>query len=172
MEDKDQTYNFIGDSLIEYWPLDETFPSQIVYNFGKAGAGIKYLENFKGSFTGQDVVIMIGTNDSGIFYSDKIDDYIESYLQTISNLTDKTIYLFSILPREQKTDPADINTYIDLFNNKVKSLLKDYPNFQYIDVFNDFMYKDHINYQFFSDGLHLTIYGYEVLSAKLLDKIY
>lgn len=167
MEEGDIRYNFVGDSIINRWPLDECFPSQLVYNYGKSGAGVDYLEEYAGAFIGQDVVVMIGTNDNYKFYFQDIDNYVNHYLETISRLTDKTIYLYSVLPRNHEGDPSDVNSKISLFNDKIKSRLGSYPKIHYIDVFDEFLYKDDANPQYFADGLHPNIYGYEVLSSKL-----
>lgn len=169
--DNKNVYNFVGDSIIYQWPLNVTFPSQIVYNYGRSGVGVNYLERYNNSFNNQNVVVMIGTNDYYLFYRDNISDYVESYLEIINNLTDLKIYLISVLPREYKGDPEDINIKIEEFNSLVKSRLQEYPKIEYIDVYNDFLYKDHINYQYYVDGLHLTIYGYDLLSSKILEKI-
>lgn len=171
MDDSDPKYNFIGDSIITRWPLDETFPSQLVYNYGKSGSGIDYLEPFAGRFYGQKVVVIMGTNDYQEFYGDNLKEYVSHYLQTISALTDETVYLFSVLPRHFKGDPADINDMIKHFNGMVKEHLDACPNIEYIDVYEDFIDGSHINYQYYSDGLHLNTYGYEILTSKLLSRI-
>ena len=168
--DKDNTYCFVGDSIIARWPIDETLPSQMVYNHGRSGAGIAYIKELTNRFNGNDVVVMIGTNDNYHFYSDDIDSYVETYLGAISKLTDKNIYLYSVLPREFVYDNPDINDKICLFNKKVKNSLADYPRIIYIDVFDEFLYDGHINYQYYSDGLHLNGYGYEILSTYFLMK--
>lgn len=167
----DKAYYFVGDSLIARWPLDETFPSHLVYNFGKSGAGINYIQELSSRFEGNDVVVLIGTNNHNYFTSENIDEYLYNYLYSINKLTDRNIYLISVLPREFKTDDKDINEHITSFNDKVRASVKAYPNIIYIDVYNDFMDGNHINYQYYSDGLHLNIYGYEILSNKLLHAI-
>lgn len=170
--EEDNVYAFVGDSIITRWPLDETFPSQLVYNFGKSGEGIKYIIEQKNAFIGKDVVVMIGTNDYSIFYTQNLNDYASVYLDAISNLTDRRIYLYSVLPRKFQTDPFDINDKISEFNYKIKELIVNYPSIYYMDVYDDFLYHDDINYQYYSDGLHLNIFGYELLSLKLLDIIH
>ena len=166
--EQDKVYNFIGDSIIARWPIGETFPSQLVYNYGKSGAGIEYLNNYCHSFDGQDVVVLIGTNDNHLFAEDNVDEYITNYLSLISMLTDENIYLFSVLPREFKNDSSTINYYISNINAGIKNNVSNYPNITYIDVYKEFMNNGQINYQYYSDGLHLNIYGYEILSSYLL----
>lgn len=170
-EVENDTYIFIGDSIIARWPLDETFPSRLVYNYGKSGAGISYIAESGNQFNGNSVVVMIGTNDNYYFSSDDVDSYIKIYLDAIENLTDKRIYLFSVLPREFSNDIDEINERIEIFNKKIKEKVVDYHHITYIDVFNDFMDGKHINYQYYSDGLHLNIYGYEILSSKLMQVV-
>lgn len=168
---ENDTYIFVGDSIIARWPLDETFPSRLVYNYGKSGAGISYIAESSNRFNGNDVVVMIGTNDNNYFSSYDVGSYIETYLDAIENLTDRRIYLFSVLPREFNNDIAEINEKIENFNKKIKEKVVDYHHITYIDVFNDFMDGKHINYQYYSDGLHLNIYGYEILTSRLLQVI-
>ena len=169
--EKDKTYCFVGDSIIALWSLAETLPSWLVYNYGKSGAGISYIQGLQGRFSDKDVVVMIGTNDSYRFVSENMDEYVSDYLKAINNLTDKNIYLFSVLPREFDGDYKDINNYISQFNGKVRAAISAYPNITYLDVYSDFMYEHHINYQYYSDGLHLNSFGYEVLSSKLIKVI-
>ena len=169
--DKDLPYYFVGDSIIARWPLDETIPSLLVYNYGKSGAGISYLEDISNQFLGKDVVVMVGTNNNTYFYTEEIDDYVDRYLRAVSSLTDKKIYLFSVLPREFINDSKDINEKITLFNSKIKESLTNYPQIVYIDVFDEFMNDGHINYQYYHDGLHPNNYGYEVLSSYFLKEI-
>ncbi|MGN0205716.1 MAG: SGNH/GDSL hydrolase family protein [Muribaculaceae bacterium] len=171
-KDKDHAYNFVGDSLIARWSLSESFPSLLTYNFGKSGSGISYIRELEGRFVGTDVVVLTGTNDENNFYPDKIDNYINDYLGAINKLSDNNIYLISVLPRKFEGDPEDVNDRIANFNQRVKDALSAYPNIVYIDVFDNFMDGDHINYQYYSDGLHLSVYGYEFLSSRLLNKIY
>lgn len=167
----DNAFYFVGDSLIARWPLGETFPSYLTYNLGKSGAGINYIQELRFRFVGNDIVVLIGTNDNNYLTSENIDEYLYTYLNSINELTDRTIYLFSVLPREFKTDDKYINDKISSFNDKVKASLKAYPNIIYIDVYNDFMDGNHINYQYYSDGLHLNTYGYDILSDKLFHAI-
>ena len=171
-KDKDHTYNFVGDSLIARWSLSESFPSLLTYNFGKSRSGISYLRELGGKFVGTDVVVLTGTNDENNFYPDKIDNYIDDYLGAINKLSANHIYLISVLPRKFEGDTEDTNDRIANFNQRVKNALSAYPNIVYIDVFENFMDGDHINYQYYSDGLHLSVYGYEYLSYRLLNKIF
>ncbi|MDE6811880.1 MAG: hypothetical protein K2J15_05960 [Muribaculaceae bacterium] len=171
-QDEVDAYNFVGDSIIARWPIDETLPSQVVFNYGNSGSGITYIRSLSGKFFGTEVAVLIGTNDYRYFKPEKVDNYVRVYLDAINQLTDRNIYLFSVLPREFKKDDADINVYIANFNSKIKEALSDYPNIIYIDVFEDFMKDGHINYQYYSDGLHLNIYGYTLLSSTFLKTIY
>lgn len=164
-------YNFVGDSLIARWPLDEDFPSQLVYNHGKSGEGIDYLNQFGSTLYGSDVVVIIGTNDLKKISEGDIDSYVGVYLDKVSILTNQTIYLYSVLPRDASHDPNDINAKIETFNHQVQTCLKNYPKIKYLDVYEDFLLDGKINNQYYSDGLHLTTYGYEVLTQKLLSKI-
>lgn len=170
-EHEDLRLNFVGDSLVARWPLSETFPSQYVLNYGISGQGIDYLESLSNRFIGETIIVQIGTNNNNMFTPSQIDQYLERYINALSATGAGTIYLYSLLPREFNGDPGDINQRISTFNLLVSERVSDIDNIIYIDVYNRFMYGDHINYQYYSDGLHLNIYGYEVLTKALLDKL-
>ncbi len=163
--------NFIGDSIIARWPLSETFPSYYTANYGVSGKGISYVESLKGRFTGETVIIEIGTNDNLSFIGESIDDYADQYIDAIIGTGAKTIYLYPVLPRDFKNDREYVNANIEDFNRIIRDRVEGISSVVYLDVYDLFMYENHINYQYYSDGLHLNIYGYEVLSKCLMDNL-
>ena len=170
--DKDVTILAIGDSIIARWPLDATLPSQLVYNYGLSGSGIEYIEKLSIYTDTNDVaMVMIGTNDKKYYLNEPVDEYVERYLSAISRIDCNKIYLYSILPRRFATEPAEINKKIANLNAKIQEALPAYPKIEYIDVFDSFMDGDDINYQYYTDGLHLNDYGYEILSSALLKRL-
>ena len=170
-DEYDIKLNFVGDSIVARWPLSETFPSQYVLNYGVSGEGIDYLESLNGRFNGETIVVEIGTNNNNLFTPDNITEYVTRYIKALTATGAREIYLYSVLPREFKGDPSITNQLISDFNRLVAHHVKDIDNIIYLDVYNLFIYDDHINYQYYSDGLHLNIYGYEVLSEVLLNNL-
>lgn len=165
----DVKLNFIGDSIVARWPLSETFPAQYVTNYGVSGSGVQYMESLGGRFQGETVVIEMGTNDNILFVPEYVEDYVERYVKAVCATGAKTIYLYSVLPREFRNDSQDVNARIRNFNMMVAERVRAYDNIIYIDVYGSFVSDSHINYQYYSDGLHLNIYGYEVMAKALLD---
>lgn len=47
--------DFIGDSIIARWDIDEYFPTWQVSNYGVSGAGIDYTEGNASRFVGKQV---------------------------------------------------------------------------------------------------------------------
>lgn len=165
----DSEIYFVGDSLIARWDLKSSFPSHIVINDGLSGARIDYIESHAGLYSGNDVVVMIGTNDLYRLKDyDTLSRYADEYIQALTNLDATHIYLFSILPRNFAGENHQyLNTIIHL-NTLINDRAKNYPSITYIDVYDKFLLDpSHINPQYFSDGLHLTPQGYEILHNSL-----
>lgn len=165
---KDPTIDFVGDSIVARWDINEDFPSYCVYNHGIGGSGIELLNSYRSRFMDNDVVVISGTNDHHYFASDRRNDYAQKYIKAIEALTNKRIYIFSVLPRKFEGDRDHINKDIEAFNMLIKSLVQDIDRITYLDVYNDFMKGSDINYRYYSDGLHPNTIGYEILTQKLL----
>lgn len=165
---EDPAIDFVGDSIVSRWDINADFPSYYVYNYGVGGSGIDLIISYNSKFRGNDVVVLSGTNDNSQLTDPRRDQYAQKYLSSILDLTDKHIYLFSLLPRNFDGDRAGVNNDIKTFNNLIHELVKDIDRVTYIDVFDEFMKDDDIDYKYFSDGLHPNLFGYEILSQKLL----
>lgn len=160
--------NFIGDSIIARWDLDDSFPAYKSNNLGVGGSGIAYINDISEKEFSNPVVILTGTNNVPWLYNNDadIDDFAKEYIRIISNLKTEKIYLFSILPRELKNEP-DLNTYIYNLNSKIKTKAYKYSKIIYIDVYDKFLYDNHIDYDLFEDNLHLSSQGYQILTLYL-----
>lgn len=168
---KDARLDFVGDSIVARWDLAEYFPSRLVYNYGKSGAGIEYLESLAGRFAGRNVVVMIGTNNNYLFVEPDRDDYARRYVDAITALDAKRVYLYSVLPRDFTSDRDDVNDDIAEFNAVVKHIVESMPAIVYMDVYDDFLHDGKIDFQLYSDKLHLSPYGYEILTKTLLQEL-
>lgn len=168
---KDARLDFVGDSIVARWDLAEYFPSRLVYNYGKSGAGIEYLESLAGRFAGRNVVVMIGTNNNYLFVEPDRDDYARRYVDAITALDAKRVYLYSVLPRDFTSDRDDVNDDIAEFNAVVKHIVESMPAIVYMDVYDDFLHDGNIDFQLYSDKLHLSPYGYEILTKTLLQEL-
>lgn len=168
---KDARLDFVGDSIVARWDLAEYFPSRLVYNYGKSGAGIEYLESLAGRFAGRNVVVMIGTNNNYLFVEPDREDYARRYVDAITALDAKRVYLYSVLPRDFTSDRDDVNDDIAEFNAVVKRMVESMPAIVYMDVYDDFLHDGKIDFQLYSDKLHLSPYGYEILTKTLLQEL-
>lgn len=161
------TLYFIGDSIIARWDIEESLPSFVTYNFGVSGAGISYIESLHGTQRGHKVVVMIGTNDlSGFTGETWAETYASRYVEAIFGMEAEHVYLFSILPRSF----GDVSKYdiaIPEVNTRIKALVADNRTITYINVYDAFLSGNHIDYALYSDGLHLSQEGYEVLTNAL-----
>lgn len=170
-EEDDKRLTFIGDSIVARWDLEVSFPSYVVENKGVSGSGIASFENYAHKFLGEDIVVIIGTNDLGRIADETMASYAQEYVQQIIATDAHMIYLFSILPRNFESDANDINEKIQTLNALIKKEAEGYANIVYIDAFSRFINDDKIEKQYSYDGLHLSPYGYEILSELLISNL-
>ena len=159
--------DFIGDSIIARWDIDEYFPIWQVYNYGVSGAGIDYIEGNAGRFVGKQVVVVIGTNDINYMAPDRIEKYTERYMSAIEGLGASRVYLYSLHPRNFSSDRSNVNTDVANFNDRIRTRVSEVPSIVYIDVYNDFFHEGDPNPKLYYDKLHLNPYGYEILVSAL-----
>lgn len=171
-DNNDAPLYFAGDSIVARWDLQNSFSSLITYNQGISGSGVAYLESLSGQFAGRKAVVLSGTNDYTMYpNADAAESYAERYVGALTATGASRIYLFPILPRRFGNDPADVNKRIKAVNRCISALVAGESRFVYIDVFDTFADGDGIRQQYYQDGLHLSPYGYEVLSNSLSDKL-
>ena len=165
--------SFVGDSEVARWDLQHYFPTRIVRNYGRSGAGIEYVESLAGQFKEQTVVVIIGTNDLHFLIDGDADQYVARYVEAVMGLGAIRIYLYSIFPRNFDSDTVDFNGIIRPLNEKIRSAFAAYETVCYLPVFDDLYSADteSINWQFTYDGLHLNDLGYELITKKLIDCI-
>lgn len=164
---------FVGDSIVARWDLDEFFPHYWHSNLGLSGSGLNYLQRTLADRRFDDLVILTGTNDNYSFADGHIDSYVSRYVETVTSADAAHVYLYSVLPRNFAGDDTAVNDRIRTFNTLVSRAVAPYPNVTYIDAFDYFYVDGNIDLALYSDRLHLSRDGYEVLSSLLkglLDK--
>lgn len=154
--------DFVGDFMIERWALDDYFDTWITQNYGRSGAGIDYIEMLNGRFNSRQIVVMIGTNDNECFTEKLREEYASRYIKAIRALGANIIYLFSILPCA-----FNRNNEIKDFNNLIKQQINCDSKFVYIDLYAQFINQGVIKRQLYCDGLHLSPFGYQILTNDL-----
>ena len=171
---------FIGDSIVEYYPLQELLQTnKVLINRGIRGYKTDLLlDNLDAHLFGpalDKVFILIGTNDIGkeIPQSETLEN-LEGMIQKISREYPLAqIQLLSVLPvnegEEYKgTVYLRTNEKIQDLNRAYQGLASIYTNVQFIDLYETLLDETgQLDQEFTTDGLHLTIAGYAVLSSEL-----
>ena len=176
---------FIGDSIIEYYPLQELLgTSKAIVNRGirgyQTGLLLDNLDSHLYGDTVDQIVLLIGTNDIGkdIPMSQALTN-LESVIQTISrDYPLSQIKLVSILPVNEGEDFKQTvyirtNEKIKAWNQAYQDLASAYMQVEFVPVFENLLdQKGQLKSDFTTDGLHLSVSGYHILSEALKDYIF
>ena len=171
---------FIGDSIVEYYPLQELFgTSKTIVNRGIRGyqTGL-LLENLDAHLYGgavDKIVLLIGTNDIGkdVPVNDVLNN-LEAIIQSIARdypLTE--IKLLSILPVNEGEDYKQTvyirtNEKIQKWNQAYQELDSAYMQVEFVPVFDSLLDQEgQLKKDYTTDGLHLSVAGYQVLTKAL-----
>lgn len=176
---------FIGDSIIEYYPLQELLgTTKTIVNRGIRGyqTGL-LLDNLDAHLYGDavdQIVLLIGTNDIGkdVPMNEALNN-LESVIQTISrDYPLSQIKLVSILPVNEsenfkQTVYIRTNEKIKKWNQAYQELASVYMQVEYVSVFEHLLDQEgQLKEVYTTDGLHLSISGYHILSEALRDYIF
>ena len=173
---------FIGDSIVEYYPLQELFGNaKTIVNRGIRGyqTGL-LLENLDAHLYGgavDKIVLLIGTNDIGkdVPVNEALNN-LEAIIQSIARdypLTE--MKLLSILPVNEgeeykQTVYIRTNEKIQEWNQAYKELASAYMQVEFVPVFDNLTDQaDQLKKEYTTDGLHLSVTGYQVLTKALKD---
>lgn len=171
---------FIGDSIIEYYPLQELLEtSKTIVNRGIRGyqTGL-LLDNLDAHLYGDavdQIVLLIGTNDIGkdVPMNEALNN-LESVIQTISrDYPLSQIKLVSILPVNESTDFKQTvyirtNEKIKAWNQAYQDLASAYMQVDFVPVFENLLDQEgQLKEDYTTDGLHLSVSGYQALSSTL-----
>lgn len=176
---------FIGDSIIEYYPLQELLgTSKAIVNRGirgyQTGLLLDNLDSHLYGDTVDQIVLLIGTNDIGkdIPMSQALTN-LESVIQTISrDYPLSQIKLVSILPVNEGEDFKQTvyirtNEKIKAWNQAYQDLASAYMQVEFVPVFENLLdQKGQLKSDFTTDGLHLSVSGYQALSSTLKKYIF
>lgn len=171
---------FIGDSIVEYYPLQELLgTTKTIVNRGIRGyqTGL-LLDNLDAHLYGDavdQIVLLIGTNDIGkdIPMSQALTN-LESVIQSISrDYPLSQIKLVSILPVHQgeeykQTVYIRTNEKIKVWNQAYQDLASAYMQVEYVSVFEELLDQEgQLKSDYTTDGLHLSVSGYQALTKAL-----
>ena len=176
---------FIGDSIVEYYPLQELFgTSKTIVNRGIRGYQTGLLvDNLDAHLYGgavDKIVLLIGTNDIGkdVPLNEALNN-LEVIIQSIARdypLTE--IKLLSILPVNEgeeykQTVYIRTNEKIQNWNQAYQDLASAYMQVEFVPVFDSL--KDQagqLKKDYTTDGLHLSVAGYQALTKALKDYLF
>lgn len=171
---------FIGDSIIEYYPLQELLgTSKTIVNRGirgyQTGLLLKNLDAHLYGDAVDQIVLLIGTNDIGkdVPMMEALNN-LESVIQTISrDYPLSQIKLVSILPVHEgdeykQTVYIRTNEKIKEWNQAYQELASVYMQVEYVSVFENLLdHEGQLKADYTTDGLHLSVAGYQALSNTL-----
>lgn len=171
---------FIGDSIVEYYPLQELFgTAKTIVNRGIRGYQTRLLlENLDAHLYGDavdQIVLLIGTNDIGkdVPMNEALDN-LERVIQSIvRDYPLSQIKLVSILPvnegKEYKqTVYIRTNEKIREWNQAFETLAFAYMQVDFVPIYDSLADSEgQLKKDYTTDGLHLSVAGYQALSDAL-----
>ena len=171
---------FIGDSIIEYYPLQELLgTSKTIVNRGirgyQTGLLLKNLDAHLYGDAVDQIVLLIGTNDIGkdVPMMEALNN-LESVIQTISrDYPLSQIKLVSILPVNESENFKQTvyirkNDTNKAWNQAYQELASAYMQVEYVSVFDKLLDQEgQLKSDYTTDGLHLSVSGYQALSDAL-----
>ena len=171
---------FIGDSIVEYYPLQELLgTAKTIVNRGIRGyqTGL-LLDNLDAHLYGDavdQIVFLIGTNDIGkdIPMNDALDN-LEGVIQSLNrDYPLSQIKLVSILPVNEgeeykQTVYIRTNEKIREWNQAYEALASAYMQVDFVPIYDSLTdSKGQLQSAYTTDGLHLSVAGYQALSDAL-----
>ena len=176
---------FIGDSIVEYYPLQELLgTAKTIVNRGIRGYQTRLLlENLDAHLYGDavdQIVLLIGTNDIGkdIPMNDALDN-LERVIQSIArDYPLSQIKLLSILPvnegeKYKQTVYIRTNEKIREWNQAYEALTSAYMQVDFVPVYDSLIDTEgQLKKDYTTDGLHLSVAGYQALSEALKEYLF
>ena len=176
---------FIGDSIVEYYPLQELFgDAMTIVNRGIRGYQTRLLlENLDAHLYGDavdQIVLLIGTNDIGkdIPLNEALDN-LERVIQSIArDYPLSQIKLLSILPvnegeKYKQTVYIRTNEKIREWNQAYEALASAYMQVDFVSIYDSLTDSEgQLQSAYTTDGLHLSVAGYQALSEALKEYLF
>ena len=163
---------FIGDSIVEYFPIHELLQSpKHMVNRGVRGYKTDLLrEHLDAHVFGtavDQIFLLIGTNDIGKEIPQKETlDNVEAVLQAI--MRDFPLLPVSQEERYKQKVYVRTNEKIQSLNQAYRELAQAYHQVSYVDVYSSLLdEKGQLAEAYTTDGLHLSVAGYRILAQAL-----
>ena len=176
---------FIGDSIVEYYPLQELLGTvKTIVNRGIRGYQTRLLlENLDAHLYGDavdQIVLLIGTNDIGkdIPMNEALDN-LEGVIQSLNrDYPLSQIKLVSILPVNEgeeykQTVYIRTNEKIREWNQAYEALASAYMQVDFVPIYDSLTDSEgQLQSTYTTDGLHLSVAGYQALSEALKEYLF
>lgn len=175
---------FLGDSIVEYFPIHELLQSpKYMVNRGVRGYRTDLLRTHLDTHVFgtelEQIFLLIGTNDIGKEIPQKETlDNVEAFLQAIMRDFPLTkINLISVLPvsqEERYKQKVSIrsNEKIQALNQAYRELAQAYHQVGYVDVYSSLLDEvGQLAEAYTTDGLHLSVAGYRILAQALQETL-
>ena len=171
---------FIGDSIVEYYPLQELLgTTKTIVNRGIRGyqTGL-LLDNLDAHLYGDavdQIILLIGTNDIGkdVSMNEALDN-LERVIQSLNrDYPLSQIKLVSILPVNEgeeykQTVYIRTNEKIREWNQAYEALATAYMQVDFLPIYDSLTDSEgQLQSAYTTDGLHLSVAGYQALSDTL-----
>lgn len=170
---------FFGDSLTDFFPVQDFFPNQTIYNRGIAGDKtsdlLKRIDNVI-ALKPHKVFLQIGTNDLGKNIKPRkiVDNIIKIHDQLKENVPHIEIYIISLYPvshHRMWLSPIIAGLRSNKAIREVNFLLKmecTDRNIPYINLHEHLEdHKGRIKREYTLEGLHITGLGYSAIAEVL-----
>lgn len=178
---KEENVVFLGDSIMDWYPIEEIFGSLPIVRSGVAGYEtndiLSRLNDMVYKYNPTKVFLLIGTNDLKTD-EDKTQETANKIIEIMNNIKAKRpmtkIYYQSIYPVNRNLSGAE-----ERYNDEIKdvnTIVKEYcdkNNVTYINMFDELTdSKGNFRESLTRDGLHPNDLGYARISQVLLKYIY
>lgn len=155
---------FVGDSIVEQFPIEEFFAEKRILNRGigqDTTIGVlRRLESNINNINIGNFILMIGHND--IKYR-SIDETVKNIELILTNVIARKKYFISLLPAANEQDHRKIK----MINQRVKAF-SGRIGFKYFDVYSLFIdINGKINPVYFYDGVHPNVKGHLIIKDKI-----
>lgn len=171
---------FLGDSLTEFFHLEEFFSGYKIYNRGIAGdttdGVLERLEDNVISIQPKKVFLLIGTNDFSRHKNEYIFNNIKKIIDKLKKgIENLELYLISLYPVNPK---AKFYSYFFTRSRKnekiiaLNELLEEYAisnNLNYLDIHSHLVDENGmLKKEYTIEGLHISFEGYQII-ANLIE---
>lgn len=176
---------FLGDSITEFYPVDDIYADLPIVRNGVGGYTtnniLEKMDSMVYQYNPTSVFLLIGTND--IAYSENKEEkeqIVENIKKIITSIKEHRkkakIYLESIYPVNSLIDSKTVlnrdNQTIQEINEKLKAYCND-NDVIYIDIYKELIDEEgNFNKLYTTDGLHPNTLGYAKISRVRLTYIY